>query len=154
SGRLPRHRAFCPLAAERSSRKCLDSCARGDGTFCALTRRGFAAARRYTHVPAITCHQDPANRRGLCGGGRMRPVEALLMLPLAVSLLMGPRSVEAASPDKPHRIGMLERTSATVNAPNIEGFRRGLRELGYVEGEHYVIEYRSADGHDERFPTM
>jgi len=84
----------------------------------------------------------------------MRPVEALLMLPLAVSLLMGPRSVEAASPDKPHRIGMLERTSATVNAPNIEGFRRGLRELGYVEGEHYVIEYRSADGHDERFPTM
>src|SRR5262249_12601759 len=84
----------------------------------------------------------------------MRPVEALLMLPLVVSLLMGPRGVEAASSDKPHRIGMLERTSATVNAPNIEGFRRGLRELGYVEGEHYVIEYRSADGHDEPFPTM
>ena len=84
----------------------------------------------------------------------MRPVEALLMLSLVVSLLMAPRGVEAAPPEKLYRIGMLERTTATVNAPNVDGFRQGLRELGYVEGRHYVIEYRSADGRDDRFPEL
>jgi putative ABC transport system substrate-binding protein len=83
----------------------------------------------------------------------MRPVEALLMLPLVVSLIAAPRGAEA-TPEKLYRIGMLERTSPTVNAPNLEGFRQGLRELGYVEGEHYVIEYRSANGHDDRFPAL
>jgi len=29
-----------------------------------------------------------------------------------------------------------------------------LQELGYVEGTHFVIEYRSADGLDERFPEL
>src|SRR5262249_24565709 len=50
--------------------------------------------------------------------------------------------------------GMLERTSATINAANVDAFRQGLREYGYVEGQHYVIEYRSADGQDERFATL
>ena len=29
-----------------------------------------------------------------------------------------------------------------------------LRDLGYVEGEHFVLEYRSADGQDQRFPGL
>jgi len=37
---------------------------------------------------------------------------------------------------------------------NVNSFRQGLRELGYVEGESFVIEYRSADGRDERFPDL
>ena len=49
---------------------------------------------------------------------------------------------------------MLERTSTAINAANLEGFRQGLRELGYVEGKSFVIEYRSADGRDERFPSL
>jgi putative ABC transport system substrate-binding protein len=57
-------------------------------------------------------------------------------------------------PEKLYRIGMLERTSPVINAANIEGFRQGLRELGYVEGKHFVIEYRSADGVDDRFPAL
>ena len=40
---------------------------------------------------------------------------------------------KAQQAEKLYRIGMLERTSPAVNAVNLEGFRRGLRELGYVE---------------------
>src|SRR4030088_2332594 len=49
---------------------------------------------------------------------------------------------------------MLERTSPATNAANLDAFRRGLRELGYVEGQNLVIEYRSADGLGERFSAL
>jgi putative ABC transport system substrate-binding protein len=62
--------------------------------------------------------------------------------------------VDAAPPEKLYRIGMLERTSVAANAANFDAFRQGLRGLGYVEGESFVIEYRSAEGHDERFPAL
>jgi putative ABC transport system substrate-binding protein len=49
---------------------------------------------------------------------------------------------------------MIERTPIGINAANVQAFRQGLRELGYVEGEHFVLEYRSADGQDQRFPGL
>ncbi len=64
----------------------------------------------------------------------------------------GPLAGEAQPAGKVYRIGMLERTSTTINAANLNGFRQGLRELGYVEGKNFIIEYRSADGRDERYP--
>ncbi len=73
-------------------------------------------------------------------------VLALLLLSLAA-----PLAVDAQASEKVYRIGMLERTSPVINAANLDGFRRGLRELGYVEEKNFVIEYRSADGRDERF---
>jgi putative ABC transport system substrate-binding protein len=35
-----------------------------------------------------------------------------------------------------------------------EAFRRGLRELGYVEGRNVAIEFRSSEGHDDRLPGL
>jgi ABC-type uncharacterized transport system substrate-binding protein len=52
------------------------------------------------------------------------------------------------------RIGMLETTSTTLNAANLDAFRKGLRELGYVEGQNLTLEYRSAEGRGERFPEL
>jgi hypothetical protein len=49
---------------------------------------------------------------------------------------------------------MLEAEGAAVNAANLGAFRRGLQELGYVEGQHFVIEYPSADGRAARFPDL
>jgi putative ABC transport system substrate-binding protein len=73
---------------------------------------------------------------------------------LAGGLLTAPLGAQAQQLEKPYRIGMLERTSTVVNAANLNAFRLGLRERGYVEGERFVIEYRSADGRDERFPIL
>ena len=72
---------------------------------------------------------------------------------LASGLLAAPL-VEAQQAGKVYRIGMLEPSSMVLNAANIEAFRQGLRELGYVEGHNYIIEYRSADGRSERFPDL
>ena len=62
----------------------------------------------------------------------------------------------AASAQQPvsklYRIGMLETVSPALNAANLNAFRNGLKERGYVEAKDYVIEYRSADGVAERFP--
>ena len=73
---------------------------------------------------------------------------------LAVGFVLAPLAVKAQPADKVYRIGMLERTSPAINAANLEGFRHGLRTLGYTEGKNFVIEYRSADGRDERFPGL
>jgi ABC-type uncharacterized transport system substrate-binding protein len=76
------------------------------------------------------------------------------VLALLLSFWPALPGVEAGPPDKLHRIGMLERTPTATNAANVEGFRQGLRELGYVEDKTFAIEYRSADGHDDRFPAL
>ena len=73
---------------------------------------------------------------------------------LAGAVLAAPLVAEPRQAEKLRRIGMIERTSTAINAANVNSFRQGLRELGYVEGESFVIEYRSADGRDERFPAL
>ena len=77
-----------------------------------------------------------------------------LAVVLSLGFLLAPPVVEAQPTDKVYRIGVLERTSATVNAANLDSFRQGLRALGYVEGKNLVIEYRSAGGRDERFAEL
>ena len=48
------------------------------------------------------------------------------------------------------RIGFqLDGTASAITA-RIEGFRQGLRELGYIEGKNIIIEWRSAEGKPER----
>lgn len=81
-------------------------------------------------------------------------VRGALVLALLLSSLAAPLAVDSQPPAKVYRIGMLERMSPAINAANLDGFRRGLRELGYVEEKNFVIEYRSADGRDERFPAL
>jgi putative ABC transport system substrate-binding protein len=49
------------------------------------------------------------------------------------------------------RIGYLAPVAASLLA---EGFRRGLREVGYVEGQNVVIVYRSAEGRFDRLPGL
>jgi putative ABC transport system substrate-binding protein len=54
-------------------------------------------------------------------------------------------------PAKVARIGFLDAASASAN--RVEALRKGLRDLGYVEGKNIVIEFRWAEGY-ERFPGL
>jgi putative ABC transport system substrate-binding protein len=65
-----------------------------------------------------------------------------------------PLVARAQQAGKIYRIGILEPIPAERNAANLDALRKGLRDLGYVEGRNLVIEYRSADGRAERFPDL
>ena len=55
---------------------------------------------------------------------------------------------------KVHRIGYLASGSPSSDAARTEAFRQGLRELGYVEGQNIVIEYRYAEGKADQFAQL
>ena len=52
------------------------------------------------------------------------------------------------------RIGILWPNPLAASGHFVDAFRQGLRELGYVEGQNIVIEFRSADGKIERLPDL
>ena len=51
-------------------------------------------------------------------------------------------------------IGFFDSRSPDTMADRLRGFRKGLKETGYVEGENVAIEYRWAEGHYERLPAL
>jgi putative ABC transport system substrate-binding protein len=51
-------------------------------------------------------------------------------------------------------IGFLSSASAKQFATRVAAFRRGLGEIGYVEGQNVAIEYRWAEGNYERLPEL
>src|SRR5215216_4083296 len=73
---------------------------------------------------------------------------------LGCTALVWPLATRAQQGGKIYRIGILEQIPAERNAANLDALRKGLRELGYVEGQNLAIEYRSADGRAERFPGL
>ncbi len=73
---------------------------------------------------------------------------------IAGGLLAAPLAAEAQQAGKVYRIGVLDSVGLAANQANLDAFRQGLRDLGHVEGQHFVIEYRSAEGRAERFPDL
>ena len=69
------------------------------------------------------------------------------------ALLAAPLAAEA-QPARSYRLGFLGLTSASDYAPYVNAFLLGLRDLGYEEGRNLVIEYRWAEGREERLPEL
>ena len=78
-----------------------------------------------------------------------------LIAPLAGALLTTPLLAEAQPAKKIPRVGVLGGQSPEMSPPPpILALRQGLRELGYVEGQTIAIEWRWAQGKNERFSDL
>jgi putative ABC transport system substrate-binding protein len=106
---------------------------------------------------------------GILEDSTMRRSAIGLMLTLALGLLLAPFAAEAQQPTQVHRIGVLTDSYSSRPPPDLkaaqeellplgyaelEAFRHGLRDLGYVEGQSIALEYRHAEGKLERLPEL
>src|SRR6266581_1654716 len=68
-------------------------------------------------------------------------------------LLAAPLTAEAQLAEKVSRVGFLF-YGASGPSPELDAFRQGLRDLGYIEGQNIAIEYRFANGQVGRLPEL
>src|SRR5215472_9007511 len=78
----------------------------------------------------------------------------ILSVVLCVLVLVLSSSVQAQQPKKVHRIGFLSSGSPSSTKEGVEVFRQRLHELGYIEKQNIVIEYRYAEGVTDRHPNL
>jgi putative tryptophan/tyrosine transport system substrate-binding protein len=68
--------------------------------------------------------------------------------------LLAPQAVHAQQTGKLSRIGYLGVSSSSLEPHYVEAFRQKLRDLGHVDGQNISIEYRWAEGQDDRLPNL
>jgi putative ABC transport system substrate-binding protein len=73
---------------------------------------------------------------------------------ILAAFLAGSLTADAQLTGKVHRIGYLSSGSPTAARHLREAFRQGLRELGWVEGQNIVIEYRTAEARSDRLTDL
>jgi putative ABC transport system substrate-binding protein len=73
---------------------------------------------------------------------------------MAAFLIGSVHPAEAQQPKKVFRIGYLSNTDPATDSPRAEGIRLALRERGYIEGKNIAIEYRYAEGKNDRLPGL
>jgi putative ABC transport system substrate-binding protein len=90
------------------------------------------------------------------GGLESRTNVKLFALTAALVLLVAPLPLEAEQAAKVWRIGLLDmgRTFAPESNPYHKPFMQGLQEQGYISGRNIMIEYRGAEGRQERLPEL
>jgi putative ABC transport system substrate-binding protein len=80
-------------------------------------------------------------------------MKEILLVGAVILSLVAARPAQAQQAAKVPRIGYLTSALDRLN-PNRDAFRQGLRDLGWVEGQNIQIEYRYAEGKNERLPDL
>ena len=80
-------------------------------------------------------------------------VVAFVALAACLVLVAPSRAADAQPPASPRRVGVLLALLAP-ESKEVQAFRQGLRDAGYVEGRDVVIEWRSAKGDYARLPQL
>jgi len=79
---------------------------------------------------------------------------AVRWLHLCILLFALCAGADAQQPKKIPRVGYLAAVSVSADAPRLQAFRQGLRDLGYVEGENIMVDYRHESRDFERLPEL
>jgi putative tryptophan/tyrosine transport system substrate-binding protein len=78
-----------------------------------------------------------------------------LAFTVAIIILVSTHVAQAQQPKKVPRIGYVSESGDANNpGPTVDAFRRGLRDLGYIEGKNILVEHRYAGGKLERVPDF
>jgi ABC-type uncharacterized transport system substrate-binding protein len=80
--------------------------------------------------------------------------QKITVLTLSAMLFALSLPAHAQQPKKVPRIGYLSGTDPASDSTRAETIRRGLRDLGYIEGQNIAIEYRYAEEKRDRFPEL
>jgi putative tryptophan/tyrosine transport system substrate-binding protein len=75
-------------------------------------------------------------------------------LVLLIGLLVAPFATEAQQSGRVYRVGYLSTPTRESVEHGLAAFLRTLRELGWIEGQNLIIEYRWAEGNVERLPAL
>jgi putative ABC transport system substrate-binding protein len=78
----------------------------------------------------------------------------IIFLALCSLLLARCSAAEAQQAGKIFRIGFLDVSTASGMAGLLEAFRQEMRKLGWIEGKNITIEYRFAEGKNDRLPDL
>jgi len=73
---------------------------------------------------------------------------------VGAAVLIGPPGAHGQKAGKVRQIGYLGNSSPSMESALLEGFRQGLREHGYVEGQSIVVHYRWAEGKIDLLPGL
>jgi putative tryptophan/tyrosine transport system substrate-binding protein len=87
----------------------------------------------------------------------MRRIPLAVILALTVSLVVASFAGEAQSTASIRKIGFLSVSAAPESPkgyPYLAGFRQGLRDLGWIEGQNLAVEYRWAAGRIDALPSL
>jgi len=76
------------------------------------------------------------------------------LVAVVITFAMWGAEAPAQQPKKVFRIGYLSSGNSASESARAEGIRLALRELGYVEGQNIAVEYRYAEGKDDRYPEL
>src|SRR6185436_18725710 len=102
-------------------------------------------------VPSI---QDSALRTrhsALRWGEAMKNILSIL---LVIAVMGVGAMAQAQQTGKIFRIGFLDNSTASGSAVLLEAFRQELSKLGWIEGKNITVEYRFAEGKNERLPEL
>ena len=99
---------------------------------------------------SVSC---PGNPQSTIRNGKFLAFVCALLFALCF-MLLARLPARAQHPKKIARVGYLAAVTASADAPRLEAFRQGLRELGYIEGQNIIIEYRHEGGGFERLPAL